>query len=71
MTICPGRHMAKREIMSAIATIVVNFDIELLDYIMADGSDEKSDRLPLDDTWYGGFGSMEPDREVKIRWTRI
>jgi cytochrome P450 len=69
LTICPGRHMAKREIMVAVATLVVNFDIELLDYVTEDGT--RSDRGPADNPWNGGFGSMPPDRELKIRWKRV
>lgn len=37
ISICPGRHFVKQEIMAAIALIVVNFDIELLEYVHEDG----------------------------------
>jgi len=67
--ICPGRHFAKQEIMSVIALIVVNFDIELEEYTMMDGS--RSDRGPQDNKRYCGTGAMPPDRDMKIRWKRL
>lgn len=67
--ICPGRHFAKQEIMSAIALIVVNFNIEFEEYTMMDGS--RSDRGPQDNQWYCGTAAMPPDRDMKIRWARL
>ena len=55
--------------MAAIALIVANFDIELLEYVHKDGS--KSDRGPKDDPWFCGTAAMPPDRDLKIRWKRI
>ena len=54
--------------MSAIALIVVNFDIEFEEYTMMDGS--RSDRGPNDNEAYCGTASMPPDRDMKIRWRR-
>ena len=54
--------------MSAIALIVVNFNIEFEEYTMMDGS--RSDRGPQDKKGYCGTGAMPPDRDMKIRWMR-
>ena len=52
-----------------IALIVVNFNIELEEYTMMDGS--RSDRRPQDNKGYCGTGAMPPDRDMKIRWKRL
>jgi hypothetical protein len=67
--LCPGRHFARQEVLSVIALIIVNFDIEFEEYTMMDGS--KSDRGPQDNTWYCGTASMPPDRDMRIRWKRL
>ncbi|RDW73675.1 hypothetical protein BP5796_07117 [Coleophoma crateriformis] len=69
ITVCPGRHFAKQEIMAAIALILSNFDIEFLDYVNKDGT--VSDRAPKDDPYYYGAAAMPPDRDLRIRWKRL
>jgi cytochrome P450 len=69
ISICAGRIFAKQEVMAAIALIVLNFDVEFEEYVLMDGT--KSDRGPLDDPWYYGTAAMPPDRDLKIRWTRV
>ena len=68
ISICPGRHFGKQEVMATIALIVLNFDIELEEYVKMDGS--RSDRGPKDDAWYSGTAAMPPDRDLKIRLTK-
>ncbi|KAK8050314.1 lovastatin nonaketide synthase [Apiospora phragmitis] len=68
--ICPGRHLAKYEIFTTIATIVSRFEIEVLGWTNpADGS--PSSRAAQSDLRYCGAGVMPPDRDLKIRWKRI
>jgi hypothetical protein len=69
VSICPGRHFAKQEIMATVALILLTFDIELEEYVKMDGS--KSDRGPKDDPWYCGTAAMPPDRDMKLRWTKV
>ncbi|KAI5862347.1 cytochrome P450 [Durotheca rogersii] len=66
---CPGRHFAKREIIMAVAIIVVKFDIEFVQWLHYDGS--ASDRPARNDKKYAGAAGMPPDREMKIRWKRL
>jgi cytochrome P450 len=68
VSICPGRHFAKQEIMSVVAMLVVNLDMELKEWMQMDGT--KSDRVPLDDQRYCGTAAMPPDRDARIRWRR-
>jgi len=65
---CPGRHFAKREIITAMSMLVLSFDIELEGYVHKDGT--KSDRGPKNDPWYCGTAAMPPDRDLKLRWRR-
>lgn len=66
--ICPGRHLAKFEILTTIALVVSRFDIELVGWTNADGS--PSHRAAESDIRFCGAGAMPPDREMKIRWRR-
>ena len=66
VTICPGRHFAKQEIMATIAMLVTNLDIELVDWVQMDGS--RSDGPPIDNKWACGTVAMPPDRDFKITW---
>jgi hypothetical protein len=65
---CPGRHFAKQEIMVAIATTVVKFDMEFVEWTQMDGS--RSDRPAQNDKRYAGAAGMPPDREMVVRWRR-
>lgn len=66
--ICPGCQLAKHEIFATVATVASRFDIEVLGWTNpADGS--PSGRAG--DLRYCGAGAMSPDRDLKIRWSRI
>lgn len=65
---CPGRHLAKFEILTTIALVVSRFDIELVGWTNTDGS--PSHRAAEGDVHFCGAGAMPPDREMKIRWRR-
>lgn len=64
---CPGRHLAKFEILTTIALVVSRFDIELVGWANPDGS--PSQRAAQGDLRFCGAGAMPPDREMKIRWS--
>jgi cytochrome P450 len=59
--ICPGRHFAKRAIMTATATLLEMFEVEIL------ASDED---MKLDDTGYG-LGMQRPIGKIPFRVRRI
>lgn len=65
---CPGRHLAKSEILMTIALAVSRFDIEVVGWTTRDGS--PSHRAAEGDIRFCGAGAMPPDREMKIRWRR-
>ncbi|KAI1879782.1 hypothetical protein JX265_002736 [Neoarthrinium moseri] len=63
--ICPGRQLAKFEVFTTIALILLRFDIELVEWTNPDGSASK--RAAKGDKRYCGAGAMPPDRDMKIR----
>lgn len=65
-SMCPGRHFAKQEIIATLAYFVTQFDIEVVGYVMPDGS--PSDRPPKHGT---GFIVFSPDRDLKVRVKRL
>lgn len=68
VNMCPGRHLAKFEILTTIALVVSRFDIELVGWTNPDGS--PSHRAAEGDVRFCGAGAMPPDRNMKIRWRR-
>jgi len=69
ISVCPGRHFAKQEIMLTIAMLACQFDVEFVEWLNFDGS--VSDRPPLNDTKYSGAAGVPPDRDLKLRWKRL
>ncbi|KAI0468869.1 cytochrome P450 [Xylaria cf. heliscus] len=67
--LCPGRHFAKREILLAVAIIINKFEIEMIEWMLPDGT--PSDRPARSNQYYAGTAAMPPDREMKIRWKRM
>lgn len=65
VSMCPGRHFAKQEIMMTIAMLTTMFDIEFIEWTMLDGS--PSDREARN---AGGFATLHPDRDLKVRVKR-
>ena len=58
--LCPGRHFAKQEMISAAAIMMAAFDIELL---------ENRQRPTVDDKYFG-FGTMPPNNKIPCRMKR-
>ncbi|KAI1407900.1 putative cytochrome P450 [Hypoxylon sp. FL1857] len=67
--ICPGRYIAKQQILAATALFVTSFEVESTWWTRLDGS--PSDRPAQGDKYYSGTGGMPPDRDLKIRCKRI
>ncbi|KAK5661823.1 hypothetical protein OQA88_9925 [Cercophora sp. LCS_1] len=66
---CPGRFLAKQEILVGLAMIVSRFDVEFVEWTHLDG--KPSDRAAQDDPAYAGAVAVSPDREMKVRWKRL
>lgn len=69
ISICPGRHFAKQEIIFTLGTLVARFDVEFVDWIQKDGS--KADRPAQNDKRFAGAVGMPPDRDMQYRWKRL
>ncbi|KAL9087509.1 MAG: hypothetical protein Q9165_006620 [Trypethelium subeluteriae] len=67
--ICPGRHLAKHEILTTVGLLFSRFDVELVEWTKMDGS--PSNRPAQNDQRYCGAGAMPPDRDLKFRCKRI
>ncbi|KAK1749889.1 cytochrome P450 [Echria macrotheca] len=65
ITMCPGRHFAKLEIMGTLALLVTQFDIEVVGWVKHDGS--PSDREARNGV---GMAVYHPDRDLKVRVKR-
>lgn len=64
--ICPGRRLAKSEILTTVALVVSLFDIEFVGWTNSDGS--PSSREAQSDLRFSGAGAMPPDRDMILRW---
>ncbi|KAK3390639.1 cytochrome P450 [Podospora didyma] len=69
VTMCPGRHFAKQEIMVAVAMLVSRFDFEFVEWTNMDGT--RSDRPARNNEKYSGAASVPPDRDLRLRWKRL
>lgn len=70
VSICPGRHFAKQEIMLTIAMLASKFEYEFVGWVdIASGS--PSDRSPINDPKYAGAAGVPPDRDMKVRVKRL
>jgi cytochrome P450 len=66
--ICPGRHLAKHEILTVVALLIYKFDMEIEGWTHKDGS--PSQRAAKNDSRFSGAGAQPPDRDLKMRWRR-
>ncbi|KAL2169097.1 hypothetical protein VTG60DRAFT_6424 [Thermothelomyces hinnuleus] len=60
--ICPGRHLAKQEMLVAVASVMREFEIELLDPVSARQAGPDMKMFPA--------GAMGPDRKLPVRIRR-
>lgn len=58
--LCPGRHFAKQEMISAAAMMMAAFDIKL----------SENCQRPSNDAKYFGFGTLPPDSKIPCRMRR-
>jgi len=65
ITMCPGRHFAKLEIIGTLALLVTQFEIEVVRWVKHDGS--PSDREARNGE---GMAVYSPDRDLEIRVKR-
>ncbi|KAI1087190.1 putative cytochrome P450 [Rostrohypoxylon terebratum] len=68
MNMCAGRNFAKQEVLLAVAFIVSRFEIEFLEWVRPGGG--RSERPPLDDTYFANAVACPPDRDMKVRWLK-
>lgn len=69
VSMCPGRHFAKQEIMMTLAIMVAKFDVKFVGWTKPDGS--PSDRPAKNNDKYAGSAAMPPDRDMKVSWKRL
>lgn len=67
-TICPGRSFARQEILGAVATILLTFDLELLGY--TDGKGQPTSSFPTFRDSFPGSGVCAASGDTKVRITR-
>ncbi|TWU75373.1 hypothetical protein ED733_000720 [Metarhizium rileyi] len=69
VSMCPGRHFAKYEIMIILAVLTTNFEVDFVRWTNADGT--TSDRPAENDSRFFGVVAMPPDRDMEVRWRRV
>jgi len=69
VSMCPGRFFAKQEIIITLAMLVAKFDVEFVEWTMADG--RPSDRPARNDATRTGSVGVPPDRDMKVRLKRL
>jgi len=72
ISMCPGRHFAKQEILATLAIMVTTFDMEMVEWVQVtlDGKSKSSDRPARDNLKYCGAAALPPDRDMRVRWRR-
>ncbi|KAK1975134.1 cytochrome P450 [Colletotrichum cereale] len=70
VSICPGRHFAKQEIMMSIAMLVARFDIDFVEWTTLNGG-LPSDRPAENDPRFAGTAAVPPDRDMKVGLRRV
>jgi hypothetical protein len=67
-TICPGRVFAKQEILGAVATVLLNYDIEPIGFV--DGQGKESNKFPVFKRRFAGSGVMPVDGDLHVKIKR-
>lgn len=62
--ICPGRVFAKQMMMIAIATILLEYDVEPLSFV--DACSQECDKFPGFEKEYAGAGVVKQDGDLKV-----
>ena len=66
--ICPGRFFSKQEILTAVALVVLKFDLEMVEYVNESGASAQGPPKPKQN--YAGGGVMPPDLDLKVNIRR-
>jgi cytochrome P450 len=69
---CPGRTFAKQEVLSAVAVLLLNFDIEFVEFVKPSGSGytsagQSADGFPKLKNGFAGNVVVGLDGDVKIK----
>jgi cytochrome P450 len=67
-TICPGRVFAKQEILGCVATVLLNYDIEAVNFV--DGQGKETERFPVYTKTFAGSGVLPADGDLKVKIKR-
>jgi cytochrome P450 len=67
-SMCPGRFFAKQEILTAVAIMILKFDIHYMKFVHHNG--RTSDRGPEAEVNGAGGGALFPDRDIMVRLRR-
>lgn len=74
--VCPGRVFAKQEILVAIATVLLRFDIKFMEYVGTDrnanlvGLGKGPSGFPKAKRQYAGNGTLEMDGDIRVQIRR-
>jgi cytochrome P450 len=68
ISICPGRVLAKQEILTAVAMLIWKLEFEFVEFVTEDG--KTHDRGPEAPKRAVGAGSVVPDGDLKVRLRR-
>lgn len=63
-TICPGRVFAKQEVLGAVATVLLNYDIQWLGFL--DGKGNETQKFPGLAKMFAGKGVMSREGDMKV-----
>ena len=66
--VCPGRFLSKQEILTAVALVVLKFDLEMIEYLDDSGASTQGRPKPKQN--YAGGGVMPPDKDLKVKLRR-
>jgi cytochrome P450 len=64
-SMCPGRTFAKQEVLAAVATVLANFDFEVLGFVNEEG--KKMEKFPGLRKSFVGNGAMAMDGDIRVR----
>lgn len=74
--ICPGRVFAKQEILGALATLLVQFEIQFVEYLGTDkkgnvvGLGRRDSAFPKAKQQYAGNGTVSMGGDIRVRMRR-
>jgi hypothetical protein len=67
-TICPGRVFAKQEVLGAVATVLLNYDVEPINFVDKQG--KEADKFPTFERRFAGSGVLPVDGDLQVKIKR-